>query len=171
MYLKGRRKKGGPKKPNRFANVQSKHEFRLLRHPDSGHTHTGTDTHAGDTNLLVCALELSEQCADLASTSAAKRVTESNSTTLGVNLLGRDAELINTPDTLGSERLVNLVNVDIILGDAGLLKCNGDSLPGAMRRGLTPTTLAATYLPRIFWPKRSAVDRFMRRTAAAPSEI
>lgn len=58
-------------------------------------------------------------------------MTESNSTTLGVNLLGRNAELVNTPDTLGSERLVDLVNVDIILGDAGLLKCNGNSLPGA----------------------------------------
>lgn len=56
---------------------------------------------------------------------------ESNSTTLGVNLLRRNAELINTPDTLGSEGLVDLVNVDIILGDAGLLQCNGDSRPGA----------------------------------------
>src|SRR5438034_4225879 len=42
--------------------------------------------------------------------------------------------------------------------------------PIPMRSGFTPTTLAVTYLPIIFWPSRSAVERFIRSTAAAPSE-
>merc|ERR1711981_925759 len=43
--------------------------------------------------------------------------------------------------------------------------------PIPMSNGGTLTTDAATYLPRIFCPRGSAVLRFMSRTAAAPSEI
>ena len=108
-----------------------KQMLHLLRNPDSGHTHTGTDAHAGDTDLLVCPLQFSKQSADLAGTSASKRVTECNSTTLGVDLLLGNTKLVDTPDALGSEGLVDLVDVDIILSDAGLLQSNGDSLPRA----------------------------------------
>lgn len=58
-------------------------------------------------------------------------MTEGDSTTLGVDLLLGQAKLVDTPHALGGKGLVDLVDVDIILGDAGLLKSNGDGLPGA----------------------------------------
>lgn len=106
-------------------------ERRLLGHPDGSHTHTSADAHAGDTNLLVGPLELSQEGADLAGTSAAKRVAEGNSTTLGVDLLLRQAKLVDTPHALRGEGLVDLEDVDIILSDASLLQSDGDGLPGA----------------------------------------
>ena len=102
----------------------------LLGHPDSGHTHTSTNTHTGDTNLLVGALELSQECADLAGACASQRVTKSNGTTLGVDLLQGQAKLVDTPHALGGKGLVDLEDIDIVLGDTGLLQSNGDGLPG-----------------------------------------
>lgn len=103
----------------------------ILRNPHGRHTHTSSYTHASHTNLLVGALQLREKRANLASTRAAQRVTESNSTTLRVNLLQRETKLIHTPDALGSESLVDLVDANVVLRDAGLLQSNGDGLPGA----------------------------------------
>lgn len=58
-------------------------------------------------------------------------MTEGDSTTLGVDLLGGQAKLVDTPHALGGKGLVDLVDVDLILGDAGLLESNGDGSPGA----------------------------------------
>jgi len=58
-------------------------------------------------------------------------VAEGDSTTLGVDLLLGQAKLVDTPHALGGKGLVDLVDVDIILGDAGLLKGNGNGLPRA----------------------------------------
>ena len=58
-------------------------------------------------------------------------MTEGDGTTLGVDLLDWEAKLVDAPHALGGESLVDLVDVDIILGDAGLLEGNGDGSPGA----------------------------------------
>ena len=102
----------------------------LLAHPHGSHTHTGTDTHAGHADLLVGALQLSHQGADLAGAGAAERVAEGDGTALGVDLLLGDAQLVDAPDALRGEGLVDLEDVDVVLGDAGLLKRDGDGLPG-----------------------------------------
>lgn len=145
----------------------------LLGDPNSGHTHTGANAHAGDANLLVGPVELGQKCAHLAGASAAERVTEGDSTTLGVDLLLGQAKLIDTPHTLGGECLIDLVDVDIILGDAGFLKGNGNGLPGANthEQGLDADNACGNVLSDDFLAQRSAVERFMSRTAAAPSEI
>lgn len=58
-------------------------------------------------------------------------MTEGDSTALGVDLLGGQAKLVDAPHTLGGEGLVDLVDVDLILGDTGLLESNGNGGPGA----------------------------------------
>lgn len=112
-------------------NISINQLKQLLGNPDGCHAHTSTDTHASNTNLLVGALELSQQCAYLSGTGAAEGMPEGDSTTLGIDLFLRKTKLVNTPDALGSESLVDLENIDVILGDAGLLESNGDGLPGA----------------------------------------
>lgn len=57
-------------------------------------------------------------------------MSKGNGTTLGVDLLVRNAQFIDTPDALRGEGLVDLVDVDVFLGDAGLLQGDGDGLPG-----------------------------------------
>lgn len=59
-------------------------------------------------------------------------MTESDGSTLGVDLLLRDTELVGTPQALAGESLVDLVDVDIVAGDAGALKGLGDGLPGTL---------------------------------------
>lgn len=121
----------GSKQSKSLCNIQRNKKPNLLGNPDGSHAHTSANAHAGDTNLLVGALQLSQEGADLAGTSAAKRVTEGNGTTLGVDLLLGQAKLVDTPHTLGGKGLVDLEDVDIILGDASLLQGDGNGLPGA----------------------------------------
>lgn len=102
----------------------------LLGNPDGSHTHAGTNAHTGNTDLLVGTLELSQEGADLARASAAERMTEGDSTTLGVDLLSGQAKLVDAPHALGGKGLVDLEDVDLILGDAGLLESNGNGGPG-----------------------------------------
>lgn len=102
----------------------------LLGNPNGSHTHTSTNTHTGDTDLLVGALQLRKECADLASSGAAERVSKSNSTTLRVDLFLGNTQFVGTPHALRGEGLVDLVDVDIVLGDTSLLQGNRDGLPG-----------------------------------------
>ena len=102
----------------------------LLRNPNGSHTHTSTNTHTGDTDLLVGALQLRQECANLASSGAAERVSKGNSTTLGVDLFLRNTQFVGAPHALRGEGLVDLVDVDIVLGDTSLLQGNRDGLPG-----------------------------------------
>lgn len=56
---------------------------------------------------------------------------ESNGTTLGVDLLSRDAKLVGAEEALRGESLVDLKDVNVLLGDASELEHLGDGLPGA----------------------------------------
>ena len=57
-------------------------------------------------------------------------MTKGDSTALGVDLLLGNTELVGAPEALGRERLVDLVDVDVVLVDARKLKHLGDGLPG-----------------------------------------
>lgn len=106
-------------------------KLHLFSDPDGSHTHTGTDTHTRDTNLLAAPPQLVEQCANLSGTGAAERVTKGNGTTLGVDLVHVEAELVGAPEALAGKGLVDLKDVDVVLCDAGLFKDEGDGGPGA----------------------------------------
>lgn len=56
-------------------------------------------------------------------------MTEGNSTTGWVDLLLIQTELLNTPDALGGKGLVDLVDVDIVFVDTGLLEGEWDGGP------------------------------------------
>lgn len=103
----------------------------LLSNPNSSHTHTGSNAHASHTNLLTRPLELCEKCADLSCASDAERVTESNSTALGVHLVDIEAKLIDAEETLRSEGLVDFPNINVVLGETGLFEDRGDGGGGA----------------------------------------
>lgn len=98
----------------------------LLALKDSSHTHTSTNAHGGDTDLLTLALELGEEGSDLAGTGAAERVTEGDGTTLGVDLLDGGTDLLDGVDGLGGEGLVDLKDVNIVDGQASALDGDGD---------------------------------------------
>lgn len=57
---------------------------------------------------------------------------ESNGTALGIDLFVGDLELIGAPEALTGKGLVDLVDVDIVLGDAGEVEGLGDGLPGTL---------------------------------------
>lgn len=92
--------------------------------------HARTDTHTRDTNLLAPPLELVEQGGDLPGAGAAERVAEGDGAALGVDLLLGQAQLVGAPQALAGEGLVDLEDVDVVLGDAGELEDLGDGLPG-----------------------------------------
>lgn len=104
----------------------------LLSNPNGSHSHASANAHGRDTNLLLASLKLIEKRRDLAGAGAAERVTESNSTTLGVNLLLGNAKLVGAPQALAGESLVDLEDVNIVGRDAGEVKSLGDGLPGAL---------------------------------------
>lgn len=92
--------------------------------------HARADTHTRDTNLLTPPLELVQQGGDLPGAGAAERVAEGDGAALGVDLLLGDAQLVGAPQALAGKGLVDLEDVDVVLGDARELKDLGDGLPG-----------------------------------------
>jgi len=117
---------------------------------------------------------------------------------LDVDLVVREPERVDAVREHARERLVDLPQVDVVLGDAAALEDLGDGDGGALRttrksesvpaahgeddkeekrrtmpmiRGGRPATDVATCLPRISSPSSSARRRVMRRTPATPSVI
>jgi hypothetical protein len=64
----------------------------------------------------------------LASTSASERVTKGNSTTLGVDLLEGNVELLSTVDGLGGESFVEFNDINVRDLDASTFSSDGDSV-------------------------------------------
>src|SRR6478609_9855589 len=71
-----------------------------------------------------------------------------NSTSLGVDLLLGNTQLVGTPQALAGKSLVDLPDIDIILGDTGKVESLGDSLPGALshKKGLDTNNRGANVL-------------------------
>ena len=103
----------------------------LLLLEDGGSTHTSADTHAHDTVLALATLEFGEDGGDLASTSATERVAERDGTAEGVDLGRVETEDLGAVGGLRCKRLVDLKDVDLVLGNAGLLEGSGDGLGGS----------------------------------------
>src|SRR3954453_12881941 len=101
-------------------------DLSLLADEHASHTHTGTDAHTDNANLLATALHLRQQSSQLAGTSSTERVTDSNGTTVGVNLSLVDAELANTVESLRSESLVDLPDANLGNLDINRLQELGD---------------------------------------------
>jgi hypothetical protein len=72
------------------------------------------------------ALEFREEGSNLTGTSAAKRMAQSDGTTLGVDLLNGDVALLDSVNGLGSKSFVQLEDVNIIDLEASTLNSNGD---------------------------------------------
>lgn len=99
----------------------------LLAFPDSSHTHTAANAHGGASNSLVLTLKFREESGNLAGTSAAERMAQSDGTTLGVDLLDGDVQLLNSVDSLGGESFIQLKDVNIIKLKTGTFDSNRDS--------------------------------------------
>lgn len=70
-----------------------------------------------------------------------------------------------------SESLVDFNNVDVIFGEGvfGEEFGDGDGRADAHDSGGTPATVAPTNFAMMGWPSAMALERFIRRIAAAPS--
>ncbi len=102
---------------------------------------------------------------------AAQRVAEGDGAALRVDLLLGDSELVGTPQALAGESLIDLEDVNVLLGDAGELEELGD-VPQADTREQrldADDRWRRRTCHAMGWPSFSAVERFMRSTAAAPS--
>jgi len=98
----------------------------LLVDEQTGHTHTSTNAHTGEENLLLLPPALAQTGDDLARTGAAERVTQRNSTSPWVELLVVDLECLETVYGHGSEGLVKLDEVNVLEGDVELGEELGD---------------------------------------------
>ena len=93
-------------------------------------THTSSNAHGGDTEFSLGSLHLGEECSDLSSTSASKGMSDGDSTTLGVNFLHVEAEFLAREESLRSEGLVDLVDINVIGGQASFLQNFRDGISG-----------------------------------------
>lgn len=105
---------------------------------------TATVANADGTNLGLLLLENRGEGGDDTSTRAAERVANSNGTTVDVDLVGVEAENLHVGKSNDRESLVNLVEFDLVRGQAGVLdsfgngksRSNSESLRLAL--GVTP---------------------------------
>ena len=101
--------------------------FELLEVLDDesrGTTATVADT--GDTNLGLSLRQDRGQGGDDTSTGAAQRVADGDRATVDVDLLGVKAKDLEVGKSDNGESLVDLVVVDVLLGEAGVLDGLGD---------------------------------------------
>lgn len=103
----------------------------LLGNNQRSGTHTGTNAHGGDTDLLARLLKLGEQSGKLSSTGGSQRVANSNGTTSGVDLGLVDSTMLDGEQSLGSESLVDLENVNVVDGQTKVLKDSRNGVSGA----------------------------------------
>jgi len=66
----------------------------LFVEDDTCSSHTGSNAHGGDTVFSLGSLHLREKCSNLSSTSASERMSDGNSTTLGVDFLHVEAKFL-----------------------------------------------------------------------------
>jgi hypothetical protein len=100
----------------------------MLAHEHSSHPHPGADAHAVDEHPAAGLLGDIQGSGDLARASASQRVADGNSTAIDVDLLEGDLEVLYAEDGLRRERLVDLVEVDVVEGDAREVECARDGV-------------------------------------------
>lgn len=102
----------------------------LLIYKQTSHTHSCTNTHARQEDLLPCPPALTQTSDNLSCSSRAKRVTQGNGTSLGVHLGPVKTQLITAVDCHGGEGLIDLDNVNIGQAQTVLGEKLGDSDAG-----------------------------------------
>lgn len=112
----------------------------LLGNNQRSGTHTGTNAHGGDTDLLARALKLREQGGKLSSTSGSKRVANGDGTTSGVDLVLVNSAVLDGEQSLRGESLVDLENVNVVDGQTKVLKDGRDGVSGANSHKLRGNT-------------------------------
>lgn len=98
----------------------------MLRHKHGSHTHPTANAHARHEHPSASLLRDAQASGDLPCTRASKRVTDSNRTSVDVDLLLRDPEVLHAHHSLARKRLVDLVEVDVVEGQGGELEDLGD---------------------------------------------
>lgn len=110
----------------RPSQVSTRLSLDLLIHKQPSHTLSGTNAHTRDEDLLLRPSGLAQYRTDLSCTSRAQWVTQRNGASARVDLLMFEAEVIQAVDGHGSESLVDLVNVDVGLGQVEFAEKLGD---------------------------------------------
>lgn len=105
-------------------DVPKHHLLHRLDDDSTGTATTVADSSAADLTLLL--LQDTQQGGDDTCTAAAKRVTKGHSTTVQVDLALVEAEDLHVGEGNHAKRLVDLVGVDIILRDTGVLQRLGN---------------------------------------------
>lgn len=85
-----------------------------------------TYTHGGDQDLGLCPPSLAQDCADLSGTSGTQRMAEGDSTTTRVDLGVVKTQDIQAVDGHRGKGLVDLENVNVVLGELEFLQQLGD---------------------------------------------
>jgi len=83
---------------------------------------SATYTHRSDEDLLLGPPGLAQDCADLPRTGCAEGMAEGDGAASGVDLCVVEAEYVQTVDSHGGKGLVDLEDIDIVLGKLELLQ-------------------------------------------------
>lgn len=105
-------------------------ESELFVLDNSGGTHTGSNAHGDDTVVALLSLQFGEKSGDLTGTSASQGVAKSDGTSLRVDLVHVEAELLAREVSLRREGFVDFIDINVLSGQASLLEGFGDSVSG-----------------------------------------
>lgn len=121
----------------------------LLSYKNRGCTHTSTNTHGSQSNLPL--LQQRQDSGILSSTSTTQRMTQSNGTSVDVQLIRGNVACLSRVQTLSSESLIDLEHINVTDSQTSLLQHtgNGHCWPMPMISGGTPTEEHITNLPWI----------------------
>ena len=98
----------------------------LLVHKQSSHSLPSPNTHTGHQNLLLSPSSLTQNRTDLARPRSTQRMTQGNRTPARVHLSMVQAEVVQTVHSHRGKGLVDLVDVDVALGQVELVEQFGD---------------------------------------------
>jgi len=96
-----------------FTQLQHLELELLLVDKDGSHSHPTPDTHTSHEDFLTSPFRMREGSCELTGTSASKRMAHGDSASVRVNLLMRNAEVLDGEQRLGGESLVYLKEVDV----------------------------------------------------------
>jgi hypothetical protein len=107
-------------------NIYTTKRLQLLVDKQTSHTHTSTNAHTGEQDLLLLPPALAQTCDNLAGTCATQRVAERDSAAPDVELVVVDLEGLEAVDRHGGESLVELDEVNVVEGKLELVEELGD---------------------------------------------
>lgn len=110
-----------------FLRLYARVKIYLLLLVDSSSSHSRTDTHGHDTEFVVRSLvHLVKKSGGHTSTGSSERVTQSDRSSVNVNVVPGQAELLDAVGSLGGKGLVNLPQIDVLHVQASALDSSRD---------------------------------------------